>query len=83
LYKVFERYSIGNKAILFLYRNDQLNTAMREDSDAHAPQSRSMSSDLNVAPLFAWAWDKDGNGDFSKNERSVEATQVVAVGAMW
>ena len=26
LYKVFERYSVGNKAMLCLYRNGQLNT---------------------------------------------------------
>jgi hypothetical protein len=32
LYKVFERYSVGNKAMLCLYRNGQLNTAIREDS---------------------------------------------------
>jgi hypothetical protein len=32
LYKVFERYSVGNKAMLCLYRNGQLNTAIGEDS---------------------------------------------------
>jgi hypothetical protein len=32
LYKVFERYNVGNKAMLCLYRNGQLNTAIREDS---------------------------------------------------
>jgi hypothetical protein len=32
LYKVFERYSVGNKAMLCLYRNGQLNTAILEGS---------------------------------------------------
>ena len=39
-YKVFERYSVGNKAMLCLYRNGQLNTAIREDSKILELQDR-------------------------------------------
>ena len=32
LYKVFEKYNVGNKAMLCLWRNGQLDCAMREPS---------------------------------------------------
>lgn len=32
LYKAFERYNLGERAMLCLWRNGQLNTAIREPS---------------------------------------------------
>ena len=40
LYKVFEKYHIEGKAMVCLWRNSQLNCAMREPSREHQLQTR-------------------------------------------
>lgn len=40
LYKVFEKYSLGDKAMLCLWKNDQLNRALRIPSRENELQTR-------------------------------------------
>jgi hypothetical protein len=40
LYKVFEKYSLGDKAMLCLWKNGQLNCALRISSRDHELQTR-------------------------------------------
>ena len=40
LYKVFEKYNLGDKAMLCLWKNGQLDCAMREPSREHELQTR-------------------------------------------
>ncbi|MGA8080489.1 MAG: hypothetical protein WB988_01395 [Candidatus Nitrosopolaris sp.] len=40
LFKVFQKYNVGDKAMLCLWRNAQLNCALREPSRQHEIENR-------------------------------------------